>query len=79
MEKNDSSAIEINYPHVAKGLCEFWRKPECIDYLESLVFDKRGGRQGFPTEVSAELFFLYNLIERRRGPYDIWSEADSDT
>jgi len=39
MDKNESSAIEISYPHVAKGLCEYWRKPECIDYLESLVFD----------------------------------------
>jgi len=77
MDKNESSAIEISYPHVAKGLCEYWRKPECIDYLESLVFDKRGGRQGFPPDVSAELLFLYNLIERKRGPYDIWFEADS--
>lgn len=79
METSDASAIEIRYPHVAKGLCDYWGKPECLSYLESLVFDQRGGRQGFPPDVSAELLFLYSLVERKPGLYDIWREADSHT
>jgi hypothetical protein len=73
------SAIELRYPHIVKGLCGCWRKPDCQDYLSGLVFDQRGGRQGFPPEVSAELMFLYNLLERKPGRYDIWREADNQT
>ena len=79
MVAEEKSAIECSYPHVAEGLCRFWASEKRQGYLESLVFDQRGGRQGFPPDVSAELLFLYNLLDRRRGPYDIWYEADPHT
>lgn len=73
------SAIEARYPHIVKGLCDCWGKPACQDYLADLVFDRRGGRQGFPPDVSAELILLYNMVERKPGRYDIWHEADGQT
>lgn len=79
MGAEEKSAVERSYPHVAEGLCRFWGSEKCQDYLEGLVFDRRGGRQGFPPEVSTELLFLYNLLDRRPGQYDIWREADSHT
>lgn len=70
------SAIENLFPHLTMGLCDCWGKPECLDYLERLLFDARGERQGFPADAYAELLFLYTLVERKRSPYDIWFEAD---
>lgn len=79
MGAEEESAVECSYPHVAAGLCKFWGSEKCQDYLEGLLFDRRGGRQGFPPDVSTELLFLYNLLDRRPGKYDIWREADSHT
>jgi hypothetical protein len=67
------SAIESRFPHIAKALCVYWGHPECADYLDSLMIDQRGGRQGFPADVSAELLFLHSMIERKPGAFDAWS------
>lgn len=79
MKPGDVSVIESRFPHVAKGLCESWGKPECQDYLDSLIIDKRGGRQGFPPEVSVELMMLYGIAEIELRQYDVWHEADNRT
>lgn len=71
------SAVEHQYPRIAQSLCELWGKPDCEPYLLSLVFDERGGRQGFPNEVAEELMLLFSLMERAPGKYDIWPEMDS--
>jgi hypothetical protein len=56
-------------------LCEVWGKEESVPYLRSLVFDERGGRQGFPPDVSTELFMLYGLLEFQVVG-DVWTKAD---
>jgi len=72
----DWSAIELQFPRIAQALCEVWGREGCTPYLLSLVFDQRGGRQGFPADVSSELFMLYNLLDlQTRG--DIWTQSDN--
>ena len=69
------SAIEERFPRIAKALCELWGKPGYMPYLHSLVFDERGGRQGFPPDVSSELFMLYGLLDYQvQG--DMWTQSD---
>ncbi len=70
------SAIEEKFPRIAKALSDVWGKEECAPYLRSLVFDERGGRQGFPPDVSAELFMLYNLLEFQ-GSGDVWTHSNA--
>jgi hypothetical protein len=50
------------YPRVANRLALCW--PDAVltrHFLESLLVDKRGTRQGFPAPVAAELIRLHRL------------------
>lgn len=54
-------ALVREYPHVLDRLMHLWATPEFDPYLHDLMIDKRGGRQGFPLEVMAELMFMSKL------------------
>jgi hypothetical protein len=60
----------VRYPRIANRLALCWPDSTLTQRLfENLVVDKRGGRQGFPTEVAAELAQLQRFaahLERRR-------------
>ena len=68
------SAIEEKFPRIAQELCAHWGKPEYLPYLSKLVFDERGGRQGFPMDVCLELFLLYDLLDYRQES-DVWADS----
>lgn len=53
--------LERSYPHVLNRLMQLWGLPGFDPYMHDLMVDKRGGRQGFPTEVVTELVFLGEL------------------
>lgn len=47
------------FPHVLNKLAALWADDEaCGEYLESLLIDYRGGRQGFPRAALSELIAL---------------------
>lgn len=47
------------FPHVLNKLATLWADDEaCGTYLESLMLDDRGGRQGFPPAALSELIAL---------------------
>jgi hypothetical protein len=74
----EQSAIEEKFPRIAKELCERWGKLDYGACLNSLVFDMRGGRQGFPPDVSSELIMLHGMLEfQAQG--DVWNRADNRT
>ena len=51
------------YPRIAAQIMTEWNKPPLIcEYLHALIFDKRGGRRGFPSSVGAEILYLYRFI-----------------
>lgn len=55
------------YARVANQLAAHWHDPaECTRQLEELVLDRRGGRQGFPPAVAAELQRLQEYWQRKR-------------
>lgn len=73
---SEVSALEEKFPRIAKGLSELWGQEGYAPYLRSLVFDERGNRQGFPADVSMELFMLYGLLDYQVEG-DMWTQSDN--
>jgi hypothetical protein len=46
------------YPRIAERVKQLWGTPECDRYLDELLIDKRGNRQGFPPPVVSALLAL---------------------
>ncbi|HEY0847859.1 MAG TPA: hypothetical protein VGE12_21010 [Noviherbaspirillum sp.] len=47
------------FPRIANRLAETWPRPvHCERYLDELMMDSRGDRQGFPADVAAEIAAL---------------------
>jgi hypothetical protein len=65
------------FPRIANQLCLLWRRPrQCEEYMQGLLVDERGGRQGFPLKVALEIAQLaehYRVIY----PYSqsVWDSA----
>lgn len=57
-------ALPIQYVRIANKLARVWADPHaCLEYLDGLLIDRRGGRQGFPFEVALELAGLKDHYE----------------
>ncbi|WP_300454733.1 hypothetical protein [Accumulibacter sp.] len=53
-------------PHIAREISRTWDSTECLDYLNKLLRDNRGGeRRGFTLSAVRELLFLIDLQENR--------------
>ncbi|WP_300452953.1 hypothetical protein [Accumulibacter sp.] len=53
-------------PHLRERIISLWGKAGCLDYLEQLLRDNRGGqRNGFSLPVVEELLFLIDLVAAR--------------
>lgn len=75
-------ALEKQYPRIMSKIIELWETPDIEEYLLDLMVDKRGGRQGFPKEVAAEIHRLDQLYERLRktpkpGSPNPWAAIDT--
>jgi hypothetical protein len=56
-----SAGLEA-YPHILAELLRVWKTPECRNYLDELVFDRRGGsRIGFDPPTFREIMLLRAL------------------
>ena len=52
------------YPRIVNRLAQLWSSENpCRCYLDSLMLDGRGGRQGFPLEAVIELGNLLNYYD----------------
>lgn len=71
-------ALCTRYPRIANRLAVCWADPVLTDLvLDDLLIDRRGGRQGFPAAVLADLLMLRELHERRPRAHaaeDPWSQ-----
>src|SRR6187200_1429575 len=56
-------ALENRFDRILTKIDELWDRPEIENYFNDLIIDKRGGRQGFPKEVLADIFMLRDLRE----------------
>jgi hypothetical protein len=55
------SALERQFPNIARQIALLWGYREADTFFRSLWLDDRGTRQGFPVEVMSELMFLSTL------------------
>jgi hypothetical protein len=52
-------ALLLKFPRICNLLAVLWQDPSSLRrYLDDLLVDKRGNRQGFPLDVLRELFAL---------------------
>lgn len=58
--------LEQQYQRVLNRIIELWDSPEIDGYFTDLLVDSRGDRQGFPPEVSSELFKLSQFHAKLR-------------
>jgi hypothetical protein len=54
------SSVAVQFPTIIDKLISLWETTEIDKYIESLLFDTRGDRQGFPPEVANELWKLHH-------------------
>ncbi len=66
-----------NYPRIANRIALLWSEPTLMrPYLDELMVDGRGNREGFPQEVLIELGSLKHLYNKELYPEqtDVWSK-----
>ena len=68
MEKDYPFYLEEHFNRILVKIVELWDTPLLHDYFSDLLIDKRGGRQGFPSEAVKELVMLreYHELETFR-------------
>lgn len=70
------SGLERHHPRLVAKLVLLWGYPECGSFLDSLIIDWRGDRDGFKREVMEELLFLNALSPRIARPTLPWQERE---
>jgi hypothetical protein len=61
-----ASALEDRFSHVARELVARWKSDLIDPYMDSLLIDTRGGRQGFPPDAQEELMLLSGVLWHRQ-------------
>ena len=58
------TSLPIQYMRIANALARLWSDHHrCLEYLEELLIDRRGGRQGFAFDVALEIAGLKDYYE----------------
>lgn len=70
--------LENKFARVFNNIMSVWGTSQADAYFNSLFFDERGGRQGFPEDVMREILFMARLHDkfknvRDRRADDVWS------
>ncbi len=55
----DAALVQEQYPRIGEKILQLWGSSELNDYLDSIVFDERGSRHGFPTTVASALMRIH--------------------
>jgi hypothetical protein len=69
--------LKALFPRIHDRLGATWGSKQCEDYLDRLILDDRGDREGFPPEVLAALLVLQRVhaktfgVFKRRDPWDV--------
>ena len=68
--------LEKAFPHIVRNVVEKWSRRDCLAYIDTLMVDTRGGRQGFPFPVLTEIMLLRDVYVEENGdptgPANIW-------
>ena len=63
------TTLMAEYPRVANLVAVLWKDPESLRrYVDDLLVDRRGNRQGFPVDVLREIFALRDYYDELHPP-----------
>jgi len=72
----DIYLMQDQYPHISEKIRQLsWGSIELQHFLTTIIFDERGGRQGFPNAIASALLRIYdahNKLIRSTNNGDIW-------
>lgn len=72
----DIALIREQFPLIGDKISSLWGSKDLYPYLDSIMFDERGSRHGFPDNVASALLHIYKnssiLIPNSNG--DIWDQ-----
>jgi hypothetical protein len=74
-------ALAIQYPRIFNKIAALWATPkQCEQYLDELLMDERGTRQGFPSDVATELTVLKSHFNATANiqHFDVWGQRIGD-
>lgn len=70
------SQLDERHPRILERIAQLWGTSQLDTYLQELLIDSRGGRQGFASEVMRDLMFLHGLHqdeqEEASTQADVW-------
>jgi len=70
------SQLDTRHPRIFERIGQLWGTSQLDSYLQELLIDSRGGRQGFASEVMSDLMFLHGLHQdakdEARASTDVW-------
>ncbi|MEO6023335.1 MAG: hypothetical protein ABIP64_09500 [Burkholderiales bacterium] len=75
-DPNYLSALEKHFPRIVDKIVLMWATEEFPEFLNGMMIDKRGDRQGFPLEVLEEMMFLTTLHDNRYGERSMATSKD---
>ena len=78
-ERLEIRAALEDYPRISNRIQQLWGTPDCEAYLNTLVIDTRGNRQGFAPAIMEELLYLGRLARALvilRVGGDLWEAFD---
>ena len=73
---HDISLVQAQFPKISDKVTELWGSVELSIFLDSVLFDERGSRQGFPDATASALMRIYEKhisIIPSNNEGDIWT------
>ncbi len=55
----DAALIQEQYPRISEQILQLWGSAELNEYLDSILFDERGSRHGFPLTIVSALMRIH--------------------
>ena len=69
------SLIQEHHPKISEKISQMWGSVDLQNYLDSIIFDKRGGRHGFAEIVGVAIFKVYEThgkLFQQKKTGDVW-------
>ncbi|HVY04624.1 MAG TPA: hypothetical protein VHB46_01485 [Burkholderiales bacterium] len=70
-EKFDAAVavLKMNFPRIHQNIVALWGSPQGEVFLDGLIVDDRGGRQGFPRDAMQALLLLQRVHFQKFGTF----------
>ena len=63
------AAVKMNFPRIHQSIVSLWGTAQGETFLDGLIVDERGGRQGFPPDVMQALLLLQRVHFQKFGTF----------